>query len=152
MLAATALGFPVVLVPICIVSMVVFYLKNNYKVSEAFFVALLSMGVNSFLKLFIHRTRPDTLYVGAMRFKTYSFPSGHSFGAMVLYGLITYLLYNYLPQPWNIVAVVVGILIILSIGISRIYLGAHFPTDVVGGWVFGAVALALIIVFIKPSL
>lgn len=112
--------------------------------------ALLAMGVNTLLKHFIHRTRPDTLYVSNMYFQTSSFPSGHAFGATVMCGLLGYLAIKYLPTSWGYAAAgVLGIFAVL-VGISRVYLGAHYPTDVIAGWVLGAVVVALIVVFVKP--
>ena len=152
MRAMTFVAYPAVIIPFSLTAIVYFYMQKNAALSAAFFAVLCSMGVNSLLKIFLHRPRPDTLYVEAMLFKTHSFPSGHAFGAMVFYGLLTYLFYNALPEPWNVAALLFGSLLILFVGISRIYLGAHFPTDVIGGWAFGACMLFLIIYVLKPAL
>ena len=152
MTAVTLLAYPAVLIQLLLIGMAYFYHKQNHALVAALFASLLALGVNSLLKIFLHRPRPDTLYVGAMKFKTFSFPSGHAFGAMVVYGLLTYLAYRALPTPWNVVALIVGGLLIFFIGISRIYLGAHFPTDVLGGWALGALVLFLIIHYIQPHL
>lgn len=150
--AFTFIAYPAVIIPLLLIGIIYFYMQKNISVSAACFAVLCSMGVNSLLKIFLHRPRPETLYVEAMVFKTHSFPSGHAFGAMVFYGLLTYLFYQIVPQPWSIFVLFFGIIIIFGVGLSRVYLGAHFPTDVIGGWLFGAAVLYLIINFLKPAL
>jgi undecaprenyl-diphosphatase len=106
------------------------------------FIAI-TIIINTGLKQFIHRPRPDTLYVSLMRFKTHSFPSGHAFGSMTAYGYVCYLTLVNCPMPWSIIAAAILGALILLIGMSRIYLGAHYPTDVIGGWLLGLVCLSL---------
>jgi undecaprenyl-diphosphatase len=101
----------------------------------------LAILLNTALKQFIHRPRPDTLYVSLMRFKTHSFPSGHAFGTMTTYGLVALLAFSNLSQPLNILAPILLYLLIVLVGLSRVYLGAHYPTDVIGGWILGLVCL-----------
>ncbi|HSE60824.1 MAG TPA: phosphatase PAP2 family protein [Candidatus Saccharimonadales bacterium] len=125
--------------------------EHGYKaVTYSFAAATAAMLLNTLLKHYIHRPRPDTLYVSNMYFKTASFPSGHAFGAMIVLGLAAYLAVKYMPHPWNIAASILLGLGIFLVGISRVYLGAHYPTDVIAGWVLGAFCLAIIIVFVKP--
>lgn len=114
--------------------------------------AMATIGVNALTKLVFQRERPATGYVEEMLIHSYSFPSGHSAGSMVIYGLLAYLAFHSLPQPWAIVVAILLAIIILSIGISRIYLGAHFASDVLGGWLIGVIGLVLIIYFIRPTL
>lgn len=104
------------------------------------------------MKLLLHRDRPLTEYVAQMHFETFSFPSGHSTGSMVAYGLLAYVAWQIAPSPWNYIAVAIGVGIILLVGVSRIYLGAHFPSDVVAGWLLGALGLFVIIFVIQPKL
>lgn len=95
-------------------------------------------------KSIVWARRPDTLY--AMDLHTTSFPSGHAADSVAIYGLIGYLMFTRMPQPYNFIGILLGIGAPLLIGMSRVYLGAHYPTDVIGGWVAAAVGLALIII------
>ena len=74
----------------------------------------------------------------------YGFPSGHSQSAVVVWGIIA----SYIRKRW---AWIVAILLMVSIGFSRIYLGVHFPTDVLGGWTLGVILLAAYI-FLVPRI
>jgi undecaprenyl-diphosphatase len=75
--------------------------------------------------------------------KSYSFPSGHSMGALVAYGLIAYYLVLTLRnRSARIASVTFLFLLVLAVGFSRIYLGAHWFSDVLGGFVVGAAWLA----------
>ncbi len=72
-----------------------------------------------------------------------SYSSGHACNALVVYGLWAYFVWRSdLPQPWR--AVLAGALALWGLGISwsRLALGAHFPTDVLGGWLLGGALLA----------
>lgn len=108
------------------------------------------IGVNSVLKEIFQRMRPNTEYVRNMFIDSFSFPSGHSAAAAVGFGFLAYLAWKLLPSPWGIPVAILLCLLILLVGISRVYLGAHYPSDVLGGWLVGLVGLALIIIVIKP--
>ena len=99
--------------------------------------------LETFLKLLIRRKRPPTIYANRMKIKTSSFPSGHSYGGMLGLGYLAYLAtiggLAFLALPL--------LLLVFVIGVSRIHLGAHYPSDVVAGWTLGAVVLGLILVF-----
>lgn len=152
MVVVTFLGQPFFTVGIALAIAAYGFYKTNEKLVLAGSVAAITFGVCSLLKAFLKRDRPETDYVNNMFFDTFSFPSGHAVGAMVTYGLLAYFALLYLPQPWNLIAATaLGILIFL-IGISRIYLGAHYPSDVIGGWLLGAAGLYVIIHYIKPVL
>lgn len=126
-------------------------LRHNLSYAIAAAVAGATFAADSLLKLAIHRPRPATYDVNDVILPSYSFPSGHAASSVVVFGLLAYMAWKLLPHPWG--AVVAGIIavIIIAIGISRIYLGAHYPSDVLGGWVVGLIGLAIIIWVVRPS-
>lgn len=93
-------------------------------------------AVREFLKFIVKRNRP----IGYSWVPTtgYSFPSGHAFIATIFYGLIGYFLYRTVKKRWQKTLIVLATLIVIFlIGYSRVYLGAHWFFDVVGGWAAG---------------
>jgi undecaprenyl-diphosphatase len=97
------------------------------------------------LKLWFERPRPS-IHDAAFHSATNSFPSGHSMGSVVGYGLLAYVLILHLRHRWARLTAVIGLsLLVALIGFSRIYLGAHYPTDVLGGYALGGCWLAICI-------
>ena len=98
-------------------------------------VTLVGRGVNSLLKLDVARTRPD-LQPHLMVEHTNSFPSGHAAGSMIFF--LTFALLLAHRTRWRRWAAAGAILVSVLVGLSRVMLGVHWPSDVVGGWAFGA--------------
>lgn len=92
--------------------------------------------LNSLIKLIFMRERPTLEHLVVEH--SYSFPSGHSTGSMLLYGTIIMLLPLFIKKKaiCRSLQLLLGIGILL-IGISRVYLGVHFPSDILGGFCFG---------------
>lgn len=114
---------------------------HDWRLIVAGMIVAATLLAASGLKFVLRRQRPLTEYAAAMFFKTYSFPSGHAAASTSCYGLVVYLLLIS-GEALLVTTGIVLIPIVLSIGISRIYLGAHFPTDVLAGWIFGLLGLA----------
>lgn len=101
--------------------------------------------LNQLLKRILQRPRPEEFRI--INESGYSFPSGHSMISMAFYGFLIYLIYKNVKNKylkWSLIAVL-GILII-SIGISRIYLGVHYTSDVVAGFL---IAISYLIIYIS---
>lgn len=116
---------------------------NSYWVS-ILIVVLALLPLEFFLKNIFRRTRPETMYVDNMKFRSYSFPSGHSYSAALVAGAFSVMAYNLIAEPLNYLIAVLFVVLAATIGVSRIYLGAHFPSDVIGGWATGAAVLFVI--------
>src|SRR2546430_2671644 len=73
-----------------------------------------------------------------------AFPSGHAMTATVVCGLLLWLLHRYGPgrAVWR-TALAMGVVSVLGVGLTRVWLGVHWPSDVVGGWLLGAMLVAL---------
>ncbi|RFU66414.1 PAP2 family protein [Peribacillus saganii] len=115
------------------------------KVSYAVYLALSSgLGAifNKMLKRVFQRERPDIFPL--IREHGFSFPSGHSMGAIVLYGTLAIIVIKIVKmRSYKVVAGAGAFFLIFMVGLSRIYLGVHYPSDVVAGFAAGAAWLIL---------
>ncbi|RYD97674.1 MAG: phosphatase PAP2 family protein [Sphingomonadales bacterium] len=98
---------------------------------------ILGSLVITFIKALISRARPD-LIDRLMQETSHSFPSGHSANSAIVYLTLATLFFPVLPDR-HMRGFVLGVALLLTgaIGVSRVYLGVHWPSDVVAGWVFG---------------
>lgn len=119
------------------IMLILFLLKKYYK--EVFLLVLSNLGnvLNILLKMFFARPRLDTGVSSSVLFSGYSFPSGHSAASVCFYGTLIYLSSVYIKQTWlKYLINSILIIIILAVGFTRVYLGAHYPSDVIGGYSF----------------
>ena len=109
-------------------------------------VSLSSTLVYKLVKSIFRRPRPN-LAVRLIEQGGYSFPSGHSMNCLVCYGFLIYLINRHCENK-KLAQVLTDILtlMIICIGLSRIYVGVHFPTDVLGGWSLGMAYLMMAII------
>ena len=110
-----------------------------------FVTGALNMG----LKMGFNRTRPD-LFEEIVAPQSASFPSGHAMGAAVVYGMTAYALAHVYPARRHLVRVAMGLLVVL-IGTSRLYLGVHWFSDVIAGFLAGGLLLACHIASLPSS-
>lgn len=103
-------------------------------------ITLLSAAVTGYtMKVLVGRARPSGL-IPSLSETSFSFPSGHATAAMALYGFLAYLLCTLFPMKKPVV-ITAATLLIGSIGFSRLYLGVHFPSDVIAGYIIGGLSL-----------
>lgn len=109
---------------------------------------LISTILNLVLKNIFDRPRPEGYRL--IEETGFSFPSGHSMASMAFYGLIIYLIFKKVKNNYiKWISITLLSILILAVGISRIYLGVHYASDVLGGFCFSIIYLACYTHFIK---
>ncbi|TYB71818.1 phosphatase PAP2 family protein [Bizionia gelidisalsuginis] len=116
--------------------------KNWHYVFQLSIVMILALSSNVIIKEMVNRSRPDLEHL--VMVKTLSYPSGHAMTAMAFYGFIIFLTYQFKINGFlKFVIITVLTTLIISIGLSRIYLGVHFPSDIIGGYIAGFIWVVL---------
>lgn len=94
-------------------------------------------------KFLFKRHRPPTIYAGNMRIKSYSFPSSHAYSAALGAGFFASAAFasQLVLLGWALICLA------FVIGVSRVFLGAHYPSDVIGGWLLGGLVVAGILLW-----
>lgn len=148
MVAASFIGLPMMLGAVQLLAIAGTYASHATRLFTIEIIVTGFMPLSTIIKLLTKRIRPDSIYVRNMRFKTYSFPSGHAYMSLLVFGSLAYLAsLSFMPMWSAVIICLLGFLAIL-IGISRVYLGAHFPTDVLAGWILSTIILATVITII----
>ena len=124
-----------VLVSATVIGLVIL-LKKKIRVFAGFAVMLFGAAASvEIMKRLVSRERPSLLHLLPSE-SLYSFPSGHAAGVLALYSFIVWLACQYLPKgPTRKFVALLALIIILAVGASRIYLGVHFLSDVLGGYI-----------------
>lgn len=149
MLLATLVGQPVFTVGTATLIAGIGWGAASVNLFFAGIIALITFGISTLAKLYFRRDRPVTEYVERMFLETYSMPSGHATGAVASYGLLALIICQMVPSLWQYFVAGVFTAAIVLIGISRIYLGAHYPSDVIAGWALGLLGLfASIVIYV----
>jgi undecaprenyl-diphosphatase len=150
-LALTSLG-GAILVPIGVATVVaLLWLRRPW---TALIYGIVLAGASAWtyvIKVTIERARPPGEPLIAI--SGFSFPSGHSLNSAVTYGLIALLVWRSDLPAWVRVTTVVALAaLVVSIGLSRIALGVHYPSDVLGGWLAGLAVVATVEVFTRSTM
>jgi membrane-associated phospholipid phosphatase len=141
--AVTRLGDTATLTGLCLAVALALVAVRRRWLALAWVAAVAGNGLlNHTLKQVFERVRPlhDDGLVLAQGF---SFPSGHSSGSVVAYGMLAYLATRLLPPRWHLAAWLLAIALALTIGASRMFLRVHFASDVLAGFASGAAWLAV---------
>ena len=128
---------------IIILAILVFILKKD----DGYLLVINTVCVvsaNQILKHIIRRPRPNILRL--VKERGFSFPSGHSMVSIALYGILIYIVNkNIKNKPLKISLIVLLSLLILFVGLSRIYVGVHYPSDVLSGYILATLITILVI-------
>ena len=131
----TVLGEPTVLIGACVLcALWLWYAGRGRLGLTLLLIALIGRGLSEAQKYWIARVRPD-VEPHLVIVKTSSFPSGHATSSMIFYLALALALTA--RTRWNRIAATGATLLSLLIGTSRVMLGVHWPSDVIGGWAFG---------------
>ena len=130
-LLISALGYGFGVLPVDLVLVVVLALKRRVRETVfAFFALGGSLLLNTLVKHLFARERPS-LWEPLTPHFTYSFPSGHAMASATLAGVVLLLGWH---TRWRWPLLVIALLLVVLVGFSRIYLGVHYPSDILAGW------------------
>lgn len=129
-----------------ILTLLSIYVFKSWKYTfQIVLVLMLSAVSNLILKRFVDRARPGIEHMVSV--ETLSYPSGHAMSAMAFYGFLIYLFYRFKMNFFiKITLILLLVILIASIGLSRIYLGVHFPSDIAGGYIAGFIWVVFCVV------
>jgi membrane-associated phospholipid phosphatase len=148
MLTITRLANASVVVVIVAVTLGILWWHNHRSEAKIFAIACLgALILNSGMKLFFAKPRPH-IFPSLISETSFSFPSGHALGGFVMYGFLAYLLSSHFPKFSKLIYTL-AVFAIAAIGLSRIYIGVHWPTDIIAGYGVGYIWLMLCITMLK---
>jgi undecaprenyl-diphosphatase len=140
MLSFTYIGEPAVLLVVCLcLGIWLLYRGQRSEATILLIAAVGAIGLNNLLKIAFGRARP-MLWERVIDVGQYSFPSGHAMISLVIFGIIGYLLASKFAQ-WRGWIISLTLVLVIGIGLSRLYLGVHWPTDILAGYAAGLVWL-----------
>ncbi len=144
----TFLGEPKVLLVLCSgVGIGLWQVRQRREAGMLAIATFGAIGLNYVLKHLFSRPRPH-LWERLVKVDTYSFPSGHAMLSIAFYCVLGYLLTNYFPR-WRVLTISLTVMLIAAIGFSRLYLGVHWPSDVVAGYAVSFVWLVACILMLE---
>ena len=136
MLTTTGLGNPNTVVAIAVITLAILWWRHYYQEAKIFLIDCFGGVILSYgLKIVFSKSRPD-LWQSAITETSFSYPSGHALGSTILYGFLAYVLATRYPQL-SLLIYPFAVLLIGAIGLSRLYLGVHWPTDIIAGYSIG---------------
>lgn len=148
MLLVTFLGGEIFIGSGILILCFLLYQKHKKSAFDFAFVLLYGIVINLFLKVIYQRPRPE--YLPLIHEVTHSFPSGHAMNSFIFYTCVGYFICRNTKNKRLRTFVIAGLsVLVLLIGLSRVYLGAHYPSDVIAGYIAGALWFVLVVVVEK---
>lgn len=145
----TRLGDTATLTVLCVAVALWLLWHRQRTLSLAWVTAVAGNGVlNSLLKQLFERTRPIHTHELVVA-SGWSFPSGHSSGSVVAYGMLAYLASRWVPARWHLPVLLAGTAVAFTTGISRIVLQVHYASDVLAGFASGLLWLTVCILAVE---
>lgn len=129
----------------------VFLTWKKHKREAILFVMILAVGllINIILKIIFQRPRPSIDPIMDLS-SSYSFPSGHAMNAFIFYSIMSYFVYHFTHNKLlSGIVTAFALVLVLLIGFSRVYLGVHYPSDVLAGFIAGFFVFVTAIVLIR---
>ena len=137
----TYLGWYPVAVALTLAAMAVLLVQRRRVDALLLGIVVSSALLTHPLKALVGRPRPDYAIIEPIPHGM-GFPSGHATFAILMGGIVIYLAWRYVANPWLRWGMAAGLaLLMLGVGVSRVYLGVHWPSDVLGGYLFGGTVL-----------
>ena len=136
--------FANVITVICLLIILLLVIKDNNRYILGI-TAIITTVVNNLLKVIIMRPRPS--HEALINQSGYSYPSGHTMISVAIYGFLIYYTFKQINDK-KIKTIIISLLtiLIILIGISRIYLGVHYPSDIIGGYLLSLTILIGVII------
>jgi membrane-associated phospholipid phosphatase len=142
----TQLGGLVVVPVVATIAAVVLWRRGLRRGATVLAAAVIgSTLLNAALKAVFRRARPD-FWEHLVTENSYSFPSGHAMASMAVAAAVVVLTWR---TRWRWTAVAAGAAYVLAVGVSRMYLGVHFPSDILAGWSVSVAWVAVVVVVLR---
>ncbi|MBU5346461.1 phosphatase PAP2 family protein [Paenibacillus lautus] len=135
---------PVIVLCLIVIAVLYWVLGHRMEILLLIVVVFGSSILNLLLKWVFQRARPDIHRL--IEITGYSYPSGHSMVAFSFYSVLAYLLWRHIDsRAGRGILISISVTMILGIGLSRVYLGVHYPSDIVGGYLAACAWLAFLV-------
>ena len=145
MLICTFIGGWKFVTPTAVVLILLLLLRRAHRAAAVLALAVGgSAALNVGLKFFFHRLRPSIPWALTHEL-SFSFPSGHAVAASCFYATITYLLARGRRATTRAALIIIAVSIVLGIGLSRVYLGVHYPSDIAAGYLVGVLWVSTVL-------
>ncbi len=140
----SALGSDYAILGLTLVIAIALAYRNRWSLASGLFASVFGSAVAAYvLKEMVQRPRPPDFFQAYTASTLYSFPSIHATLSVAFYVFIVWLIYDTLSPARKRLTITAAAILIIAIGLSRIYLGVHYPSDVLAGYMLGGIFVFL---------